>query len=139
MFQYWYGDPGPFATEISRFTLKLMKEEPKVDGVHLSAPHDFEKPNHFDLCRRRIRSLGASKSLIAKNCPSLLNRLGALPKDQDSGEFPAVTALGGTICSLTMSTPWAVRIQGGGTDGSWEEYALSEGAIWSGKGSLDRT
>lgn len=110
LFQFWYGDPNPFATEVNRFTLKLMKEEPKVHGVHPIAPHDFEKPNHFDLYRRRIKSLGESKSLIVR-CASLLNRLQALPEDHDSGDFPAVIALGGVACSLMASTPWTVRTQ----------------------------
>jgi hypothetical protein len=127
LFRFWYGDPDPFVTELNRFHLKLLKEDEKAYGISASAPYDFEKPNHFDLYRRRIKSLGEGKSLIiARKCTALLNRLQGVPKEQDSGDFPAVIALGGVVSSLMVSHPWTVRTQVGANDGSWEDFALGE-------------
>ena len=69
LFRTWYGDRDRFSTLVNQFNLKLMKE--KVQGVYLSNPLDFDKPNHFELYKRRIQSHltpneTGSKSLITR-------------------------------------------------------------------------
>jgi hypothetical protein len=109
LFLNWYGDPDRFATPVNQFNLKHMKE--RAEGVYPTAPLDFQQPNHFDLYRRRIKSLAEGKSLFAGKCTALRNRLQGLPKDQDSEDCPAIIALGGVVYTFSVYAPWTVRAQ----------------------------
>jgi hypothetical protein len=123
LFLNWYGDSERFSTPVNQFNLKILEE--KVHGIYPTDPLDFQQPNHFDLYRRRIKSLAESKSLIVRKCTALRNRLQGLPKDQDSEDFPAIIALGGVVYSLMVSAPWTVRTQVEVND-DFEKFALRE-------------
>ncbi len=112
LFRTWHADSKPFATVVNQFNLKLMKE--KVDGVYPSDPIDFQQPNHFELYKRRVQSLlmrteAGSKSLILGKCNALRNYLQSLPPDAE--DCPAVTALGGVVCTFMVLAPWTARTQ----------------------------
>jgi len=110
LFQTWYGDSIRFASLNIEFNRKLMDE--KTPGVYLSDPVDHHQPNYFELYKRRIQSLLTTnetghKSLTLGKCGRLRNYLQNLPNDVEN--CPAITALGGVVYSLMVSTPWTVR------------------------------
>jgi len=112
LFQTWYGDSTCFATLVNQFNLKLMEE--RVQGIYLSDPIDYQQSNYFELYKRRTQSLltrdvAGRKSLTLGKCSRLRNYLQSLPLDAE--DCPAITALGGVVYSLMVSTPWALRAQ----------------------------
>ena len=131
LFRTWHGDQTCFATLVNQFNLMLMEE--KVQGVYLSDPIDFRQPSHFEPYKRRVQSLltrtgAGNKSLILGRCSALRNYLQSLPPDADN--CPAVTALGGVIYSLMVSTPWVQRTQLSGPTindiDDFETYAMRQ-------------
>jgi hypothetical protein len=114
LFRFWYGEQEKFDTFVAGFNHKLKLEDEKVGGIYLSPPHDYQKPNAFEIWSNRIQScLGNAskkKTLYLGNCNGLRNHIQNFPHDGAAKgsieNYPAIACLGGVIHSLMMLRPW---------------------------------
>ena len=115
LFHVWYGEHERFATFVSDFNHQLELNEQKVEGIYLSPPHDYDKQNAFEIYLNRVRAsltrdAVGKKVLYLGNCVKLRNHIQNLPHDSavkgSIEDYPAITALGGTIHSLMILRPW---------------------------------
>jgi len=115
LLKWWYGEHERFDTFVSDFNHKFELEDEKAEGIYLSPPHDFQKSNAFEIYLNRVKASltrddKGVKTLYLGDCDKLRNHIQNLPHDAavkgSIEDYPAITALGGTVHSLIMLRPW---------------------------------
>jgi hypothetical protein len=115
LFDCWYGENERFDTFVADFNHNLELEGENAEGIYLVPPHDYQKTNAFEIWLNRIhssltRDASGKKALFLGGCDKLRNHIQNLPHDAAAKgsieDYPAITALGGTLHSLMMLRPW---------------------------------